>query len=201
MANDGVRNPVKNLRCAQNRIHIILWPIVRGYIDIYIFIHTPYNVGHGPDEQVGTALLHAAAIGVVVHVPHGLPGAQTAQYEILAVGVDHVHELGVRRVQPGLGVLVLEQRPGRVQACDPAQILEFGAGVAGRVRAQTETYQVHVLDRQVGLGRQSRYEHGHLFADQPGVGRGPHVVGYYGAGLPVHADDVAVDLRGNTDGG
>lgn len=159
---------------------------------------TPNDVGDGADEQVGAALLHAPAVRIVVHVSHGLPGAQAAENEVLAVRVDHVHELGVRRVQPGLGVLVLEQRPGRVQARDPAEVLELGARVAGRVRAQAEADQVHVLDGQVGLGRQARDEHGHLFADQSGVGRGPHVVGYYGAGLPVDADDVAVDLDKTT---
>lgn len=159
---------------------------------------TPYYVGDGPDEQVGTAFLHSAAVGVVVHVSHRLPGAQTAQYEIFPVRMDHVHELGIRRVQPGLGVLVLEQRPGRVQARNPAEVLQFGAGIAGRVRAQAEADQVYVLDWQVGFGRQPRNEHGHLFADQPGVGCGPHVVGYYGPGLPVHAYDVAVDLQDKT---
>jgi len=128
-------------------------------------------------------------------VAHGLPSAQASQYEVLAVGVDHVHELGVRRVQPGLGVLVLEQRSRRVQARDPAQVLQLGTGVTGRVRAEAEADQVHVLYGEVRLGRQAGDQHGHLFADQTGVGRGPHVVGYDRPGLPVHADYVAVDLR------
>jgi len=159
---------------------------------------TPNDVRDGTDEQVGAALLHSPAVRVVIHVAHRLPRAEAAQDEVFAVGVDHVHELGVRRVQPRLRVLVLEQRPGRVQARDPAQVLQLGAGVTGRVRAQAETDQVHVLDRQAGLGRQARDQHGHLFADQPGVGRGPHVVRYDGACLPVHADDVAVHLKQHT---
>lgn len=129
-----------------------------------VILLTPDDVGDGADEQVGAALLHAAAVRIVVHVAHGLPGAEPAQYEVLAVGVDHVDEPGVGRVQPGARVLVLEQRPGRVQARDPAQVLELSARVAGRVRAQAEPDQVHVLHGQPGLGRQAGDQHGHLFA-------------------------------------
>jgi len=160
-----------------------------------ISILTPNDVGDGTHEQVGAALLHSAAVRVVVHVAHRLPSAQASQYEVLSVGVDHIHELGVRRVQPGLGVLVLEQRSCRVQARDPAQVLQLGTGVTSRVRSKAEADQVHVLYGKVRLGRQAGDQHGYLFADQPGVGRGSHVVGYDGPSLPVHADNVTVDLR------
>lgn len=161
--------------------------------DVYIL--TPDDVGDGADEQVGAALLHPATVWVIVHVSHRLPGTQSAQNEILAIRVYHIHELCVRRVQPRFWVLVLEQWSGRVQPRDSAQVLQLGAGVSGRVRTQTEADQVHIFDGQIRLGCQTRDEHGHLFADQSGVGRGPHVVGYYGTSLPVHADHVAVDLN------
>lgn len=107
---------------------------------------TPNDVRDGTDEQVGAALLHSPAVRVVINVAHRLPSAKATQDEVFAVGVDHVHKLGVRRVQSRLRVLVLEQRSGRVQARDPAQVLQFGAGVTGRVRAQAKPDQVHVLN-------------------------------------------------------
>lgn len=123
-----------------------------------VLIHiilTPNDVGDGAYEQVGTAFLHPAAVRIVVDVSHWLPGAKAAQNEVLAVRVDYVHEFGVRRVQSGLGILVLEQWSGRVQARDPAQVLQFSSRVASCVGTQTEADQMHVLDGQVGLGRQA----------------------------------------------
>ena len=76
---------------------------------------TPDEVAEGAEEEVGAALLHAAAVGVEVDVSQLVPGAEAAAQQRVAVRVDDVHKLGVTGVQAGRRRVALEQRTSRVQ--------------------------------------------------------------------------------------
>lgn len=52
----------------------------------------PNDVGDRADEEVRTAGLHAAAVRVEIDMPHRLPAAEAAEYQILAVRVNHICE-------------------------------------------------------------------------------------------------------------
>ena len=76
-----------------------------------ISILTIYKVVEASDEQVLAASLGLASVGVKVHVADGLPGAEAANDERVAVGVDHVHKVCIGLVQPHVrGVALGSQR-------------------------------------------------------------------------------------------
>lgn len=78
---------------------------------------TPDDVGDSAKEDIRASALHFAAIRIIVYVTHGLPRTESAQDQLLAVTVNHVHEIRVRRVQASPRVLRVEKRPRGIQSC------------------------------------------------------------------------------------
>ena len=76
---------------------------------------TPNHVGDSANEQISAAFLHSSAVGIKIDVAHRSPGTQSAHVDLLAVRMDHIHQIRVARVQTILRSVVLEQRAGRVQ--------------------------------------------------------------------------------------
>lgn len=78
---------------------------------------TPDDVGDCAKEDIRTSALHLSAVRIIVHVTHGLPRTEAAEEQLLAVAVNHVHEIRIRRVQAHYRILRLEKRPRGIQSC------------------------------------------------------------------------------------
>ena len=122
-----------------------------------------------------------------------LPGSKPSDDEGVTIGMDDINIVSVRLVKTNVRRVTLEERPSGVQSCDPAQVGQLLPHEPGDVGPEGEPDQVSVVvDGDPGLLADLVDEARHLFADQPGVDGGPHVVGVHGARRPVHADDVDV---------
>lgn len=106
--------------------------------------------------------------------------------------MDHIHKRRIRTVQPRLRMLRLKQRPRRIQSRNPVQTGQLGARESTHMRSQRKPNQMHPIQVQLFVLLQAAQEHRQLLANQPRVGRRPHVIREIGAQLPVHADDDAI---------
>ena len=77
---------------------------------------TVNKVIEASDKQVLAASLGLASVGIKVHVAYRFPGTEAADDQRVTVGVNHVHKVCVRLVQPHvrgvalvIGVNILQQ--------------------------------------------------------------------------------------------
>lgn len=76
---------------------------------------TPNHIADSSDEQVGASLLHPASVRIEIDVAHRRPGSQSAHVDLLAIRMDDIHQIGIRRIQSRSRIVILEKRTRRIQ--------------------------------------------------------------------------------------
>ena len=152
------------------------------------------NVGQRTDQDGIAADLHSTAVRIKVQMSHRLKWAQTTAQEWISIRMNHVHKLGVSRIQPHAYGVAFKQRTGRIQTGDSTDVAKLGARKAGNVCAQRKSNQMVVGRIESMLGVEHLDQTGQLLAHQLGVGRRLYVVGQGGTVFPIDYNHIHVVL-------